>query len=684
MTRERRRILDEVQRHAEYLDKSRPARYTAIAILGAVGLSLPWAVRAAVVNVLQDINEDFYYMQGKADEITALDKARGYLKQAAAAVGITQENLMAAERLRQQAEIAVASALGNQKLAEENLLSLQKKVQNARVELTKCQNQVAIAQSNVAEYASVWQEAYNRLEYIRSIYQSEEARGAAITANLNASSSQNYGPSAAEQERAAAIMAEWEKVGYQQNMLSEIEARFGGSLAAGSVDNSAMEAAQQEADAYWAHMDSLSAQVDEAEAEFDYINDTYESLKDAVNDAIDAENDAKDNLADLEADLAQAKLDLAAVKQDVVDAKNDRIDAMEARIDAEYERDEALNNRYEIKQSIEHFGEGDSFSTSFDFYSWQGGGRSGHQLYKGFSYFHNDKNVTLGLNTGYLNSHTGAENGGMSGWTDTNIDVTHLNKHDKYDVRYGLNINVPTGRSRTYEHAIVPEHTARFDRLGAGWNFTPKLEITQHFNKENSATWRTSYSFRGRYYNSMDHWESNINPGDIWSNELEYLYLTSRQQFMARANFLITGNSQLNGRSYGEGNQFTGKLYYKNWLTSENAWALYLAYANQEAGSEESSSTHRWYYGTGWEHRFNENNSFHLTLNWMNASGNNYDPVMQRSYLAGRRFSIAAGYDWRINDRQSASFNLERFYNNNEKAANYQGWQVMAVYNLSL
>lgn len=673
MTRNRRKLWENAKAHAAYLKKSRPARYTAIAMLGAVGIYLPWASHATVVNVLQDINEDFGYMQGKADDMTALEKAQGYLSQAAKAVGFTQENFMFAVDIKKQAEEALGIAKNNQEQAEENLLKVRKQLQNAKVESTKCTNNAVTCQKAVADYYSVWQDAYNRLESVRAVYRSEEGKAPAPVVTV-----QN-GASAADKEREAAILAEWEKVGFQQNRLSEIEARIGGSLSGGGSevveDYSAV-------DAYWARMDQLSAQVDAAEAEFDAVNDTYEELKDKLKDALEAEQDAREEVAALEKDLAQAKIDVEEAEKDVAESKKDRIEAMEARIEAELDRDDALNDHYEVKQSIEHMGEGDGFSTRVEYYNWHGN-TSGHQFYMPYSFYHTDKDVGIGVTIGYLKSHTGLPNGGMSGWTDTTIDVSHLNKNKLYDVRYIFSINMPTGKSRTSENAIVPEHVARLDRMGEGWNFTPRLEVTRHIDKNNSATWRTSYSIRGQYYNSMEDWDSTLNPGNIWSNELEYLRITNHTQFMARMNYLMTGDSTLKGNKYGEGSQFFGKTYYKNWVTAKDAWAAYLIYTSQEAGTNDSSATHRWYYGAGWQHKFDKDHGMRLMFNWMRASGNNYDPIMRRAYLAGKRFSVSAGYDWHIDERSTLSLDLERFVNRNDATSSYRGWQTMLSFNMS-
>lgn len=670
MTRRRRYILRREHQNTMSLRHYRGTKSASMAVVGAIGMYLPLAAEAANITVMQEIHDDFKYMQGKADDAIALDKARGYLKQAIIASSATQQNLLQAEMSYRQADAAVKTAAEHQQQAENSLQAARRDVQLARMDVTRKSNRVTMCQQAVSDYHGTWQAAYQRLADVRAVYEAEE--GAAPEPVVIYS-----GNTLAEQERAAAIMAEWEKVGFQQNKLTEIEARFSHDSDGGTTeyDNSA-------ADAYWARMDMLSAQVESAEFEFDLVNDTYDRLKDELAEAIDAENEARDTLAELEDNLEQAKSDLQDADDELAESKRERAEALENRIEAELDRDEAFNARYDIRNSIRHMGQGDGFSTRLEYYSWSGGGYSGSQFYQPFEYYHADENITLGLTTGYLRSNTGAANGQMSGWTDTTLDVTHLNKKNKYDVRYGIAFNIPTGQSRVYDNAIVPENVARFDRMGTGWNFTPKLEITHKIDKANSATWRSEYSFRGGYHNSKDDWNSYTNPGNTWHNELEYLRVTEHTQFMARLGYQMIGDSQLNGVNYQEGNELIGKLYYTNWYDKENAILSYFAYAGQ-AAAENSESTHRTYFGLGWEHRFNEKHDLKLMFNMMKATGNSYDPVLRRTYLAGNRQSISLEYQWKINDNSSICLDVEKFINKNDIGVDYRGWQTMLTYNMS-
>ena len=89
------------------------------------------------------------------------------------------------------------------------------------------------------------------------------------------------------------------------------------------------------------------------------------------------------------------------------------------------------------------------------------------------------------------------------GWFVTGFGIGSVDSV-KDALKYGLDINLPTGESRTHANAVVPDGVARFSRLGEGWNVTPRLEVTKHLDKYTDVTWRTGYSFRGSYADSWD------------------------------------------------------------------------------------------------------------------------------------------------------------------------------------
>ena len=92
---------------------------------------------------------------------------------------------------------------------------------------------------------------------------------------------------------------------------------------------------------------------------------------------------------------------------------------------------------------------------------------------------------------------------------------------------------------------------------------------------------------------------------------------------------------------------------------------------------------HCHHYGGGWFHRFDDRRQLRLFANWLRAEGAAYDPLTRQSYSSGRRFSVSLGYDWRLDDRNSLSLDVERAVMRQQGDANYRAWGVMMSYNRS-
>ena len=356
--------------------------------------------------------------------------------------------------------------------------------------------------------------------------------------------------------------------------------------------------------------------------------------------------------------------------------------------------DEAHKDEDLARFGLLHFGEGMGAQKSLEYYSWQGPeGRSGHQLYSGNSFYWSKNHYDFSLSNAYVMSNTGLAGGEMSGLTDTSLTAMYTNKHPVYDVRYGLEVNLPTGSSRTNNNAVVPDYLARVSRLGEGWNFMPRLEVVRHLDKYTSMTWRGSYSFRGAYEEDYDGLTGNMHPGNQWTNELEYLHTDKKTHYMLK--FQYTNNSDkssisgtANDYSFTEGDGLGVRGYYRSWFTPKDSWGAYGAYTFDggtayDNGLAPGSGVHRLYYGAGYFHQFDSKRQLRLFANWLRADGESYDPLTRLTSASGRRFSVSLGYDWRMDDKNSLSLDMERGILRQQGDANYRSWGVMLNYNRS-
>ena len=673
--RQRRLLLQKRRQDSHNRQKA------AAAVLGSLTASVPQQSNAAL-NVLQDINNDFDYMQDCLDSINAYDAAKDWVTDAVNNAALAQRYLDEAVQACQEAEDNLVQAQDNQQQAEEILAATEKELAEARAKRIELTQQAVASQQAVADYLPTWYEAQAQLQQCVDVQE-------AAAIDKPHSVENDSGWTASDEQRAEWIQEAWAEVGYESNRLPEIEARF-----SGMGDGYDAAEAQAEQDAYWERMAELDREVENAREYFDYASEYLDELKAQQQQAEEAEADARQNIIELQIEAAQNKQDVLDCIQDVGICTQERDEAIINRQQAAGDLDAAHKDVELARLGLLHFGEGMGAQKSVEYYSWQGpDGRSGHQLYSGNSFYWSKNHYDFSLSNAYVMSNTGLAGGDMSGLTDTSLAAMYTNKHPVYDVRYGLEVNLPTGSSRTNDNAVVPDYLARVSRLGEGWNFTPRMEVIRHLDKYTSMTWRGSYSFRGAYEENYNGLTGNMHPGNQWTNELEYLHTDKKTHYMLK--FQYTNNSDkssisgtANDYSFTEGDSFGVRGYYRSWFTHKDSWGAYGAWNFEQGtaydnGLPSGSGVHRLYYGAGYFHQFDNKRQLRLFANWLRADGESYDPLTRLTSASGRRFSVSLGYDWHMDDKNSLSLDIERGILRQQGDANYRSWGVMLNYNRS-
>lgn len=673
--RQRRLLLQQRRQYSHNRQKA------AAAVLGSLAVSVPQQSNAAL-NVLQDINSDFDYMQDNLSNIKALDAAKDWVVEAANNAALAQQYLDEAELACAEAENNLLQAKDNQQQAEAIVGEKEQELQAARLHRIDLTKQAIASQQAVADYLPTWYEAQAQLQQCVDVQ-----KAASLEQPSGASGGSNW--SARDEQRAQWIQEAWAEVGYESNRLPEIEAKFSN----GGNSYEAAEA-QAELDAYWERMAELENEVEAAREYFDSVSEYLDELKEQQREAEEAEADARQEIIDLQIELAQNQQDVLDCIQDVAICMQDNEEAIGNRQQAKADLDTAVNDVAMAKFGLVHFGEGMGAQNGLEYYSWQGPeGRSGHQLYSGNSFYWSQNHYDFSLSNAYVVSNTGLPGGDMSGLTDTTAVGIYTNKRSIYDVRYGLELNLPTGSSRTNNNAVVPDYLARVSRLGEGWNFTPRLEITRHLDKYTNMTWRSSYAFRGSYEDDYNGIIGNMHPGNQWNNELEYLHTDDKQQYMLKFQYTNNNDSAsisgtANDYSFREGDSLGFKGYYRHWFAPKDSWGAYGAWTFDggtayDNGQTSGSGVHRLYYGTGYFHQFDSQRQLRILANWLRTEGDSYDPLTRLTSASGRRFSVSMGYDWRMDDRNSLSLDVERAVLRQQGEANYRSWGIMLNYNRS-
>ena len=647
----------------------RPAAAAACAVYLA---GAAHSVYAASHDTLHDVPGYLSYMMNVEGEIHSYHAAVDALAQAKIDLANARHNL-------DEARAAKADAVQNLELVGRNLRAAEDHLAAVRIALGVAEEESA-ARTREAIAA---QQA--EADYAPTVY-AQRTQMEGLYAQANALARVSGGGSDGSARRAEVVARVLDEVGYEQNRIVDaqimVEAALAGGVS-GVQDNSAAFAA-------------ISAQVDAAQARLDAVESQFDALITAREAAEDAERDARERVADYQQEIAASEADLTQLRSDRVEAEN--YDAASKKWSDEAVRDEAaaVEQLARSEHDLKYLGEGRGYQTGAEYYAWHGE-RAGHQFYLPLSYFartHAGKTkLDYGLSTGYVKSSTGFENGSVSGWTDTQLSVTLRNEKPVNRISYGFGLNIPTGQSRFARYAVVPESLARFTDFGAGWQYIPSIEVVHLITERDRLTGRISYAIRGGYDYSKEVPGAHISPGNIFSQEVEYLHAGEKKQNMVQLYHNSTSRAEqdavdvdrriISGKNnYRDGDDWELRYFHNQKVSKKDEVRFYAIYALTEAASGiASQSVARQYYGLGLRHRVSDKLAW-LSMAHYARVNNTSDPLRTALNTGGgfRRTSLVGGVEWKLSERQNFTFQLERFVRSDDGGFGYNGWAFTLWY----
>ena len=652
-------------------------RPAAAAVCALCALGTGHGAMAASHDTLHDVPGYFSYMSNVEGEIRSYHAAVDGLAQAKADLENARTNLA-------EARAATADAAKNLVLVGQNLRAAEDHLAAVRIALSVAE------EASAARTAEAIAAQQAEADYAPQVY--------AQRAQVNALSAQesrltDTGPGSAAGSRRAEVVARvLREVGYEQNRIVDAQIMVEAALAGGSVGTGAEGGTTQ--------IDAISAQLTAAQAALDAVEAHFDALTAAREMAEDAERDARELVADYQQELTASEADLTQLQSDRVEAENyDR----EARAWAsEAARDEVTAQKQlaQSEHELKYLGEGKGYQTGLEYYAWHGD-HAGHQLYLPFSYFartHAGKTkLDYGLSTGYVKSDTGYENGSVSGWTDTQLSVTLRNEKPINRVYYGFGVSVPTGQSRFARYAVVPESLARFTDFGAGWQYIPSVEVVHLITERDRLTGRLSYTMRSSYDYSKEVPSARISPGNIFSQEVEYLHAGEKKQYMVQLYHNMTERSEqdavdtdsrtITGKNnYRDGDDWELRYFHNQQVSKKDEVRFYAIYALTGAASGiESQSVARQYYGLGLRHVVSPKLAWLLMAHYSDVSSTS-DPLRTALNTGGgfKRKSLVAGVEWKITERKNFTFQAERYVRSDDGGFGYNGWGVTFWYQETL
>lgn len=643
-------------------------RPAAAAVCALCALGTAQGAMAASHDILHDVPGYFSYMSNVEGEIRSYHAAVDGLTQAKIDLENARHNLT-------EARTATVDAASNLVLVGQNLRTAEDRLAAVHIALSLAEEasaartrEAVAAQQAEADYVP---QVYAQRAQVNALYAQESRIAGASTPG-----------SAAWAERAAVVERVLSEVGYEQNRIVDAQIMVEAALAGGNATGGTPAGSSQ--------IDAITAQVAAAQAALDAVEAHLDALTAAREMAEDAERDARELVAEYQQELIASTADLAQLQSDRIEAEN--YDAEAKKWASEAARDEVTAQKQlaQSEHELKYLGEGRGYQTGLEYYAWQGD-RAGHQLYLPLSYFartHAGKTkLDYGLSTGYVKSNTGYENGSVSGWTDTQLSVTLRNEKPINRVYYGFGMSLPTGQSRFARYAVVPEGLARFTDFGAGWQYIPSIEVVHLITERDRLTGRLSYAMRSSYDYSKEVPSARVSPGNIFSQEVEYLHAGEKKQYMVQLYHNMTGRSEqdavdtdsrtITGKNnYRDGDDWELRYFHNQKVSKKDEARFYAIYALTGAASGVASQdVARQYYGLGLRHRVSPKLAWLFMAHYSDVS-NTSDPLRTALNTGGgfKRKSLVAGVEWKITERKNFTFQAERYVRSDDGGFGYNGW----------
>jgi len=627
---------------------------------------------AAAIETLQEMKANFMQMTDAANEVVAYREAVDNLKLAKGDLEEAQKDLSEAkldQSTAQQDTLAAGLAL---KKGQEAVAAAEKKITKAKQALITQQQLTQQYQQEEMTFAPAVQSAQEAVDALAEKESVLENQREAALAQLEKQGEAN---------RAAAVEKALQEINYTQDRLGEVEDKF-------AVLEAHSDMHQETVDAdYQNQLDEVDASAEDAQNQLDAAVEHLEALTDARIESQAKTEEAKQILVDVQTEYSEAKDDLKESQKDFIESKNS---VSEAAVNLQAAKENLViadTEAVQAKKTIDEWGQTRFWQGGMEYYSWKGAGSSGHQIYTPYEYSTTQKNTDFTLTAGYISSDTGLQNGSVSGWTDTTIEVGESNKNKVYDIRYSLLVNVPTGISKIYDNAVVMEDLAAYSRFSEGWNWTPMITVKKKLNATDSWSWGSLYSFRSSYEYSKDLPGSEISPGNAWGQTIEYMHAGNKDRFLASLEYTGYGATKEDNVSYTEGNQLGLGLCYEKIISPKNSWQLYYKYLKDDKinyavidPDTPNDVVKRHYYGIGYTHKVRTDQTLQVMFNFMTSKGNAYNPLLRQNADGRKRKGLELKYDIQMSEESSLAFGIERYFLDDNSTGEYQGTNITLVF----
>jgi hypothetical protein len=203
-------------------------------------------------------------------------------------------------------------------------------------------------------------------------------------------------------------------------------------------------------------------------------------------------------------------------------------------------------------------------------------------------------------------------------------------------------------------------------RFGEGFNVTPEVWYYHKLNKMNTLIFGTYVTFGGKYDTDYTRNNSWIKPGKVWVNAAQWKHLDSRWQFLAELNLTNYGKNEENDLFYQSGNRLAPN-FTVNYVPDKSQFFTAYFWGTNDGPLKNTSfiSSPETRIGKNiglqWAKKVSKQGRVRLFYDYLNRSGETYDPLTDITTDQRRKNTYGAGYDYEFSDKSRLAFNVEHF-----------------------
>lgn len=335
---------------------------------------------------------------------------------------------------------------------------------------------------------------------------------------------------------------------------------------------------------------------------------------------------------------------------------------------------------------------GKYMGTGLEYYTWDSSdGSKGHQFVMPIEYFGSSGYNEYGISTGLVNTVTKyPEKETMNGMRSLELHYGRRNPHDRYTVKYNLDMSIPLGESRTSSRALSDD-LVPITRLSEGFNIGPSIDIERRDGDEN--IWRAGvgYSFKGDYNYSKENPDFEVSPGNALDGYLNWTHAEDDHQMRFGVEGVFNGKSNENGLRYRDGEDRFYKAMYNKCLNEKSDLMAYFwvrdsgsnTYYNRPDSGGSGSMVR--YYGLEYKYKVDEKRAWFVRNNNMLSTGT-YNDVLTGETINGRKkHTLGVGYEIKLASDETLSFNAEYFWmKDKDTSEDYKGAEFLVFYNRAI